>query len=97
MNWSVHLTRKANKQLIKLPHKIQDLAYAAINDLVADGIAPQGWHTRKTGENGYRLRLNYRMRYRVIAEQMVEIEIFMSDTDKRHTDESNRNYPPRFG
>lgn len=78
MNWSVHLTRKANKQLIKLPHKIQALAYATINDLVADSIAPQGWNTRKTGENEYRLRLNcrYRMRYRVITEQMVEIEIF---------------------
>ncbi|MGI9328094.1 MAG: type II toxin-antitoxin system RelE family toxin [Pseudomonadales bacterium] len=78
MTWTVTLTKKAYKQLIKLPLMIQDLADLAIVDLEAQGIDPQGWDTLKTQENEYRLRLNYRyrLRYRVTAKQTLEVEVF---------------------
>lgn len=78
MKWTVNLTRKAYKKLIKLPQIIQDLADLAISDLEEQGINPQGWDTLKTGEGEYRLRLNYRyrMRYRALEDQSLEIEIF---------------------
>ncbi|MCX7545356.1 hypothetical protein [Marinicella gelatinilytica] len=50
MKWTVNLTRKAYKKLIKLPQTIQDLADLAISDLEEQGINPQGWDTLKTGE-----------------------------------------------
>ena len=59
MSWSVYLTRKAHKQSMKLPNKIQDLADLALVDLAEQGINPQGWNTLKTNDE-YRLRLNYR-------------------------------------
>ncbi|HLQ26414.1 MAG TPA: type II toxin-antitoxin system RelE/ParE family toxin [Acidiferrobacterales bacterium] len=76
--WTVTLTGRAYKQLKKLPSAIQDLADAAIQDLEAKGPKPMGWDVRKTGNNEYRVRLTYRyrMRYRVINEQMLEIEVF---------------------
>ncbi len=78
MTWTVYLTRKAHKQLAKLPRSIQDLADLAMIDLEEQGVNPQGWNTLKTENCEYRLRLNYRyrMRYRVIGEQALEIEIF---------------------
>jgi len=78
MKWTVNLTRKAYKKLIKLPQSIQDLADLAISDLEEQGINPKGWDTLKTAEGEYRLRLNYRyrMRYRVLEDQSLEIEIF---------------------
>ena len=78
MTWTVHLTRKAHKQLVKLPRSIQDLADLAVADLEEQGINPQGWNTLKTGDDEYRLRLNYRyrMRYRITPEQILEIEVF---------------------
>lgn len=78
MTWTVYLTRKAYKQLAKLPRSIQDLADLAVADLEEQGINPQGWNTLKTDDDEYRLRLNYRyrMRYRVTDEQTLEIEIF---------------------
>ena len=78
MNWAVKLTRKAYKQLLKLPVSIQDQADIAIADLEEQGINPQGWNTLKTGDDEYRLRLNYRyrMRYRIVDDQVLEIEIF---------------------
>ncbi|MCF6209555.1 MAG: type II toxin-antitoxin system RelE/ParE family toxin [Gammaproteobacteria bacterium] len=78
MAWTVYLTRKAHKQLLKLPQSIQDLADLAVADLEEQGINPQGWNTLKTDDDEYRLRLNYRyrMRYRVTDSQIVEIEIF---------------------
>ncbi len=78
MKWTVNLTRKAYKKLIKLPQTIQDLADLAISDLEEQGINPQGWDTLKTGVGEYRLRLNYRyrMRYRTLEDQSLEIEIF---------------------
>ncbi len=60
MIWTVYLTRKAHKQLLKLPQFIQDLADLAVSDLEEMGINPQGWNTLKTNEDEYRLRLNYR-------------------------------------
>ncbi len=78
MNLVVKLTRKSYKQLVKLPESIQDLADIAIADLEEQGINPQGWNTLKTGDDEYRLRLNYRyrMRYRIVDDQVLEIEIF---------------------
>ncbi|MCP5215165.1 MAG: type II toxin-antitoxin system RelE/ParE family toxin [Pseudomonadales bacterium] len=78
MKWTVYLTRKAHKQLAKLPQSIQDLADLAVSDLEEQGINPQGWNTLKTDEDEYRLRLNYRyrMRYRVTENQAMEIEVF---------------------
>jgi len=78
MTWTVYLTRKAHKQLVKLPRSIQDLADLAIQDLEEQGINPQGWNTLKTDNKEYRLRLNYRyrMRYRVSDQQHLEIEVF---------------------
>ena len=73
MTWIVYLTRKAHKQLVKLPRSIQDLA-----DLEEQGINPQGWNTLKTDDDEYRLRLNYRyrLRYRVTDDQTLVIEVF---------------------
>ena len=77
MTWTVYLTRKAYKQLAKLPQSIQDLAALAVADLEEQGVNPQGWNTLKTSDNEYRLRLNYRyrMRYR-LTDNFVEIEVF---------------------
>ncbi len=76
--WTVYLTRKAYKQLRKLPQRIQDLADLAVTDLEEQGIKPEGWDIRKTGEDEYRLRLTYRyrMRYGVTDTQELEIEVF---------------------
>ncbi len=78
MTWTVYFTRKAHKQLVKLPRSIQDLADLAVLDLEEQGINPQGWNTLKTGDDEYRLRLNYRyrMRYQVSNKQDLEIKIF---------------------
>ena len=76
--WTVNLTRKAYKQLVRLPSSIQDLVDLAVIDLEAYGVNPRGWDTLKTNNDEYRLRLNYRyrMRYRVIDRQTLEIEVF---------------------
>lgn len=78
MVWTVYLTRKAHKQLLKLPQSIQDLADLALTDLEEQGINPNGWNTLKTDDDAYRLRLNYRyrMRYRVTDQKILEIEVF---------------------
>ena len=78
MTWTVYLTRKAYKQLAKLPRSIQDLSDLAVADLEEQGINPQGWNTLKTDDDEYRLRLNYRyrMRYRVTDQNELEIEVF---------------------
>jgi mRNA-degrading endonuclease RelE of RelBE toxin-antitoxin system len=78
MTWTVYLTRKAHKQLIKLPQSIQDLTDLAVSDLEEQGINPEGWNSLKTNEDEYRIRLNYRyrMRYRITDEQSLEVEVF---------------------
>ncbi len=78
MTWTVYLTKKAHKQLAKLPRMIQVLADLAVTDLEEQGVNPQGWNTLKIGKDEYRLRLNfrYRMRYRVTTEQSLRIEVF---------------------
>lgn len=78
MTWTVYLTRKAHKKLQKLPQSIQDLADLAITDLEEQGLSPRGWDTKKTDNDEYRLRLNYRyrMRYRVTDKQTLEVEVF---------------------
>jgi mRNA-degrading endonuclease RelE of RelBE toxin-antitoxin system len=77
-NWTIYLTRKAYKQLHKLPQRIQDLADLAVADLEEQGINPTGWDTLKTDEDEYRLRLTYRyrMRYRITDTKELEIEVF---------------------
>lgn len=76
--WNVTLTRRACKQLFKLPAVIQDLADMAIADLEARGPIISGWNVRKTAEQEYRVRLTYRyrMRYHLLTEDTLEIEIF---------------------
>ena len=54
MVWTVYLTRKAHKQLVRLPQFIQDLADLAVADLEEQGIQPQGWNTLKTDLSGLR-------------------------------------------
>ena len=78
MTWNVFLTRKAYKQFGRLPKSIQDLIDLAVLDLEEYGVHPRGWNTLKTGEDEYRIRLNYRyrLRYRVIEKHILEIEIF---------------------
>lgn len=78
MTWTVYLTRKAHKQLVKLPRYVQDLADLAVTDLEEQGVHPRGWETLKTDDDEYRLRLNYRyrMRYRLTDGQSLEIEVF---------------------
>ena len=81
MTWTVYLTRKAYKQLKKLPLIIQDLVDLAIADLEEHGIQPQGWDFLKTDADEFRLRLNYRyrMRYRISEKQELQIEVFYVD------------------
>lgn len=76
--WSVYLTRKAYKQLRKLPRGIQDLTDLAVSDIEEQGVVPQGWNVKKTGRDEYRLRITYRyrMRYRLTGDRNLEIEIF---------------------
>ena len=78
VTWTVILTRKASKQLARLPLSVQDLADLAVADLETYGVNPRGWNTQKTHSDEYRLRLNYRyrMRYRVIDRRILEIEVF---------------------
>ena len=78
MTWAVTLTRKAYKQLARLPQTIRDLADLAIADLEEQGINPEGWDTLKTDDDEYRLRLNYRyrMRYQIMDKHTLEIEVF---------------------
>ena len=38
MRWTVNLTRKAHKQLVKLPQSVQDLADLAVADLEEQGV-----------------------------------------------------------
>lgn len=76
--WTVYLTRKASKQLARLPLSVQNLADLAVADLETYGVNPRGWNTLKINNDEYRLRLNYRyrMRYRVIDRQILGIEVF---------------------
>lgn len=78
MTWTVYLTRKAHKQLVKLPQAIQDLTDLTVSDLEEQGINPEGWNSLKTNEDEYRIRLNYRyrMRYQITDKQTLEIEVF---------------------
>lgn len=50
----------------------------AIMELERQGIRPQGWDVKKTARDEYRLRITYRyrMRYRVLDEHILRIEIF---------------------
>jgi mRNA-degrading endonuclease RelE of RelBE toxin-antitoxin system len=76
--WNVTLTKRACKQLLKLPADIQDLADMAIADLETQGPVIRGWDVRKMAAQEYRVRLTYRyrMRYHMLAEGALEIEIF---------------------
>lgn len=76
-NWKITLQRKAAKQLRKLPKAIQDIAFELMEDLEAEGAIPKHWDVKKTGDNEYRVRINYRYRMRYsIAQQELIIEVF---------------------
>ena len=75
--WKITLQRKAAKQLRKLPKAIQDMAFEFMEDLESEGTVPKHWDVKKTNDNEYRVRINYRyrMRYRVGQEELI-IEVF---------------------
>ena len=77
MHWKVEITKKAYKQLAKLPNTIHDLTDAAVRALEHDGPVPKYWDVKKLDILEYRLRLNYRyrMKYR-IEKQKLLVEIF---------------------
>lgn len=76
--WTVYLTRIAYEQIGMLPRRIQDLTDLAISDLEEQGIHPKGWDVIKTARGEYRLRITYRyrMRYRVIRDRELKIEVY---------------------
>lgn len=76
--WNVTLSRRAARQLYRLPKAIQDLADLAITDLEIQGPLIRGWDVRKTADQEYRVRLTYRyrMRYHLPADGALEIEVF---------------------
>ena len=49
----------------------------AISDIETEGPIPKFWNVKKIGNEGYRIRLNYRyrMRYTIEAE-ILNIEVF---------------------
>ena len=74
--YQVELTRKAYKQLKKLPGVVQDLVDDALEALETDGPKPPFWDVKKIAD-GYRLRINYRYRMRyILKQQQLMIEIF---------------------
>ncbi len=76
-NWNIVVTRKADKQLQKLPEGIQDIVLEALEALATEGAIPKHWDVKKTNDNEYRLRINYRYRMRYKVERRrVLIEIF---------------------
>ena len=75
--WRVALLKKAGKQREALPRVIRALIDYAIADLEAEGPHATSWDIKKTAENEYRLRLNYRYRMRyTVKEHELIIEIF---------------------
>jgi mRNA interferase RelE/StbE len=75
--WKITLQRKAAKQFQKLPKAIQGIAFELMEDLEAEGPIPKHWDVKKTTDNEYRVRINYRyrMRYKVEPEELI-IEVF---------------------
>lgn len=75
--WKITLQRKAAKQFQKLPKAIQDMAFELMEDLEAEGATPKYWDVKKTSDNEYRVRINYRyrMRYKVGQKEFI-IEVF---------------------
>ncbi len=75
---SVFITSRARKQLAKLPAMIAALADMAIKDLKSHGPMPTDWDIKRTDLDEYRMRqtYRYRMRYRVVREGELEIEVF---------------------
>lgn len=49
-----------------------------MHDLESEGPKPRGWDVRKTADDEYRVRLTYRyrMRYQVVRQQRLEINVF---------------------
>ncbi|MGI9558787.1 MAG: type II toxin-antitoxin system RelE family toxin [Thermodesulfobacteriota bacterium] len=79
MKWNVYLTKKARKQIAKLPVEVKAISDEALEDLKERGVLLEEYKTKKTGDGEYSLRLNYRyrMRYRVVEkERTVIIEVF---------------------
>jgi mRNA interferase RelE/StbE len=69
-NYTVLLTKKAEKQLDKLPDNIAEPIIEAINDL-ADNPRPVGYKNLKK-RDGYRIRIgDYRVIYEVFDNELV--------------------------
>ena len=76
--WEVGFTRQALKQRGRLPERVRSVVVKAVRGLQEHGVRLKGWDIRKTGDDEYRLRLNYRyrMRYKVIRKGLMKIEVF---------------------
>lgn len=70
----VLLNNKAKKGLNSLPIKLKQNAFLFLKDL-KQGANPPGWNIKKTGENEYRARINYRHRIRYFLDGEI-IKVF---------------------
>jgi mRNA interferase RelE/StbE len=69
-NYTIVLTKKAEKQLDKLPDNIAEPIIEAINDL-ADNPRPHGYKNLKN-RDGYRIRVgDYRVIYEVFDDELL--------------------------
>jgi len=69
-NYTIVLTKKAEKQLDKLPDNIAEPIIEAINNL-ADNPRPQGYKNLKN-RDGYRIRVgDYRVIYEVFDDELL--------------------------
>lgn len=69
-NYTIVLTKKAEKQLDKLPDNIAEPIIEAINDL-ADNPRPHGCKNLKN-RDGYRIRIgDYRVIYEVFDDELL--------------------------
>ncbi len=77
--WTIIVSKKANKQLGKLPNDIQELVLKALLGLKKDGPRPKGWDVKKLFGDQYRLRLNYRyrMKYKIQKQRLLIVVIYL--------------------
>jgi mRNA interferase RelE/StbE len=69
-NYTILLTKKAEKQLDKLPENIAEPIIEAINDL-AENPRPHGYKNLKK-RHGYRIRIgDYRVIYEVFDDELI--------------------------
>lgn len=76
--WKVSITKKASKELVKLPKQIVLIYQTLIGDLEREGPFPKGWDSKPLkGSDEIRIRLNreYRVLITVIEPDVVVIRI----------------------